>query len=237
VREAHDRFAKQNHHRETIMCAIIGAHLESPTLKQIETLKRLFVESQIRGKHACGYSLIRNNRIFTQVAPVPAETFVQGYFAEVQPGDHTLQLIGHCRYSTSDLRYNQPLHVFEDLSIAHNGVVDQRSPIHWREHGYELSTSNDSELLYQAKYAGREPLEEYPEASMAVAELSLKGMRWYRNGKRPLYYNKVANGYFICSTADIALRAGLKKPVRCQPGVVYTPQGNAKIANVEELVP
>jgi hypothetical protein len=48
---------------------------------------------------------------------------------------------------------------------------------------------------------------------------------------------KVPNGYFICSTADIALRAGLKKPTRCKPGVVYTPQGNAKLTNVEELIP
>jgi hypothetical protein len=70
---------------------------------------------------------------------------------------------------------------------------------------------------------------------MAVAELSLKGIRWYRNGKRPLYYVKVSNGYFICSTADIALRAGLKKPVRCQPGWVYTPEGKTKLTNVMEL--
>jgi glutamine phosphoribosylpyrophosphate amidotransferase len=218
------------------MCGVIGAYLESPTEQQIETLKRLFVESQVRGKHASGYSLIRNKRIFTQVAPLPAETFVQSHFAEVQPGDHTLQLVGHCRYSTSDLRYNQPLHIFDNFALVHNGVVDQRPPVYWKEHGYELSTSNDSELLYQARYAGREPLKEFPEASMAVVELSLRGMRWYRNGKRPLYYVKVPNGYFICSTADIAHRAGLEKAERCKPGVVYTPTANAKIVSVGELI-
>jgi glutamine phosphoribosylpyrophosphate amidotransferase len=219
------------------MCAIVGAYLEAPSSEQIKTLKQLFIESQIRGKHATGYSLIRNKRIFTQVAPVPAEHFVQSYFAEVSPGDYTLQLIGHCRYSTSDLRYNQPLHIFNDFAMAHNGVVDQRPAAYWVEHGYELSTSNDSELLYQARYSKREPLKEFPEASMAVAELGLSGIRWYRNGKRPLYYVKVANGYFICSTADIALRAGLTKPQRCKPGFVYTPEGKAKLNNVEELVP
>jgi glutamine phosphoribosylpyrophosphate amidotransferase len=219
------------------MCAIVGAYLEAPSSEQIKTLKQLFIESQIRGKHATGYSVIRNKRIFTQVAPVPAEHFVQSYFAEVSPGDYTLQLIGHCRYSTSDLRYNQPLHIFNDFAMAHNGVVDQRPAAYWVEHGYELSTSNDSELLYQARYAKREPLKEFPEASMAVAELGLGGIRWYRNGKRPLYYVKVANGYFICSTADIALRAGLTKPQRCKPGFVYTPEGKAKLSNVEELVP
>jgi glutamine phosphoribosylpyrophosphate amidotransferase len=219
------------------VCAIVGCHLESPTEQQIETLKRLFVESQVRGKHASGYSLIRNKRIFTQVAPVPAETFVQSHFAEVQPGDYTLQLIGHCRYSTSDLRFNQPLHIFVDLALAHNGVVDQRPPVYWNEHGYELATSNDSELLYQARHAGREPLKEFPDASMAVAELGLGGLRFYRNGKRPLYFNRVPNGVFICSTADIAYRAGLKRPRRCEPGWIYTPKGGTKITNVEELIP
>jgi glutamine phosphoribosylpyrophosphate amidotransferase len=219
------------------MCAIVGCYLDSPSEEQIQTLKRLFVESQIRGKHASGYSLVRNKRIFTQVAPVPAETFVQSHFAEVQPGDYTLQLIGHCRYSTSDLKFNQPLHIFEDLALAHNGVVDQRPPVYWGEHGYELATSNDSELLYQARHAGKEPLKEFPEASMAVAELGSDGLRFYRNGKRPLYFNRVPNGVFICSTSDIALRAGLKRPRRCEPGWIYTPKGGTKITNVEELIP
>lgn len=219
------------------MCAIVGCYLESPTSNQIETLKRLFVESQIRGKHATGYTLVRNNKLFSQVAPLPAESFIQSHFAEVQPGDYTLQLIGHCRYSTSDLRFNQPLHIFDDLALAHNGVVDQRPSAYWVEHGYELATSNDSELLYQARHAGNEPLKEFPEASMAVAELGLRGLRWYRNGKRPLYQVKVTNGYFIMSTDDIAMRAGLTNAKRCKPGVVYSPKGHTKITNVEELIP
>ncbi len=220
------------------MCGVIAAYLESPTQQQVETLKHLFVESGIRGLHATGYSLICNNKIFTQKAPVSAHEFVQGYFAEIQPGDYTLQLIGHTRYSTSDLRYNQPLHIFDDLSVAHNGVIDQRSPVYWKSYGYDLSTSNDSELVYQSRHAGNEPLIEFPEASMAVVELSTKtGLRWMRNGKRPLYFNRVPNGVFICSTADIAYRAGLKRPRRCEPGWIYTPKGGTKITNVEELIP
>jgi glutamine phosphoribosylpyrophosphate amidotransferase len=149
-----------------------------------------------------------------------------------------LELIGHNRYSTSDLRYPQPIQVFDDFCLAHNGVVTQESPAMWKRFGYELSTSNDSELLYQASYAGNEPLLEFPTATMAVCELHLKkGLRWYRNGGRPGYLTKSKGKYFICSTADIAKRAGLKNAKRMQPGVVYTPQGNAKIANVEELVP
>lgn len=220
------------------MCAIIGAYLESPTEQQIETLKRLFVESQIRGRHASGYSFIRNNRIFTQIAPLPAEDFVKSYFAEVQPGDYKLQLIGHCRYSTSDLRFNQPLHNLNELSIVHNGVVDQRPAIYWKDWGYELQTQNDSELIWHSTFQGREPLIEFPEASMAVGELHIeKGLRFYRNGKRPAWIVPQTNGFFVCSTKDIAERAALKGAKRMKPGFVYTPQGNTKITNVEELIP
>jgi glutamine phosphoribosylpyrophosphate amidotransferase len=220
------------------MCAIIGAYLDSPTQQQIETLKKVFIESQIRGKHACGYSLIQGNKVITRKEAIPADVFVKGHFAEVQPGDYILQLIGHTRYSTSDLRFNQPIQVFDDLAIAHNGVVDQRSPVYWEEYGYELTTTNDSELLYQSRHAGNEPLVDFPDASMAVAELSFEqGLRFYRNGKRPLYKVKVNNGFYVMSTADIALRAGLKGAKRMVPGVVYTPSGNTKLTKVEELIP
>lgn len=220
------------------MCAIIGCYLESPTPLQIQTLERLFIESQVRGKHATGYSMIRNGRIFTQKAPIPAETFVQSYFAEVQPGDYTLQLIGHCRYSTSDLRYNQPIHNLDAFSIVHNGVIDQRPSVYWKDWGYELQTRNDSELIWHSAFQGREPLIEFPEASMAVGELHVdKGLRFYRNGKRPAWVVPQDNGFFVCSTADIAVRSGLKGAKRMKPGVVYTSTGNTKLGNVEELIP
>lgn len=220
------------------MCGVIGAYLESPSQKQIDTLKRVFVESGIRGLHATGYSLIQGDRVITRKEPVPAHVFVKSYFAEVQPGDHLLQIIGHTRYSTSDLKYNQPIQVFDDSALAHNGVVTQEPPETWGRFGYDLTTSNDSELVYQSSHAGNEPLLEFPSATMAVCELSTsKGLRWYRNGGRPLYSVKVDNGWFICSTKDIANRSGLKKAQRCLPGVVYTPTGSTKLNEVKELVP
>jgi glutamine phosphoribosylpyrophosphate amidotransferase len=170
--------------------------------------------------------------------PESAEVFVEKFNWGSLSGDSKLELIGHARYSTSDLQYNQPIRVFDDLALAHNGVVDQRPPVYWKEYGYELTTANDSELLYQSRYAGNEPLVEFPTATMAVCELSTaKGLRWYRNGGRPMYQVKVSNGYFIMSTKDIALRAGLKSAKKCKPGFVYTPKGSAKLINVEELIP
>ena len=219
------------------MCGILGAYLESPTEEQITTIKQLFVESQIRGRHASGYTVLRGSQLFTQKAPLPAETFVQSHFAEIQSGDYTLQLIGHCRYSTSDLRFNQPL-TSEKISIVHNGVVTQDPPETWGRYGYTLETQNDSELLLRALEQGKEPFLQFSDASIAMLELRSDGkMRWGRNGKRPLYQVKVKNGYFLCSTADIARRAGLNGAVRCKPGVIYTPTQHAKIASLTELCP
>ncbi len=150
----------------------------------------------------------------------------------------TLEIIGHNRYSTSDLRYPQPIQVFQDFSLCHNGVVTQESPATWKRFGYELQTANDSELLYQASYAGNEPLTEFPTATMAVCELSVaRGLRWYRNGGRPAYIVKQESKFFICSTSDIAKRAGLKGAKRMVPGVVYTPSGSTKLTKVAELIP
>ena len=218
------------------MCAIIGAYLESPTPEQIETLKLLFVESQIRGRHQTGLAVKNFDKVWRYTVDGDAKMLVEKFQWGSLRGYPTLQLAGHCRYSTSDLRYPQPIQIFGDFALCHNGVVDQRPPAYWKEYGYELQTANDSELLYHCRYAGREPLKEFPEASMAVCEVSGKGgLRWYRNGKRPLYYAKVDNGYFICSTKNIAERAGLKKARRCKPGWVYTPFQKAKLTDVKEL--
>jgi glutamine phosphoribosylpyrophosphate amidotransferase len=218
------------------MCAVIGAYLQQPTKEQIETLKRIFLESQIRGKHATGLSVIKNNKPWSFVTAEPAEVMVEQFeWGSLQSND-TLALIGHCRYSTSDLRYNQPLRT-DNIAVVHNGVITQDPPELWDRYGYELETSNDSELLLRAVVNGEEPLVRFPDASVAALELHKGGkMRWYRNGKRPLYTTKVENGYFVTSTKDIALRAGLQNPSRAKPGVVYTPNGSTIIKATKELI-
>jgi asparagine synthetase B (glutamine-hydrolysing) len=128
--------------------------------------------------------------------------------------DGNLYLIGHCRYSTSDLEFNQPLWN-ENISIVHNGVVSQEMPENWeRLYGYKCKTRNDSELILHTLEADKSPLVEFPDASMAVVELyKEKQLRFYRNGKRPIYFTSLRNGVIITSTKDIAIRADLKDPV------------------------
>lgn len=220
------------------MCGIIGCYLESPSPGQINSVKRLFVESKVRGMHATGFSILEGGQVKTIAEPLPADKFVEEHFDPVKAGDYTLSLIGHTRYSTSDLRFNQPIQVFGDHAIAHNGVIDQRPISFWGEYGYDLTTANDSELVYHSSHSGGEPLMEFPNASMAVCELNAnKGIRFYRNGKRPGWMVNVDNGFFVCSTKDIAIRSGFENPVRMEPGVIYTPHKQTKIANIEEIIP
>jgi len=218
------------------MCAVIGCYLKQPTEEQIETLQRLFIESQIRGRHASGLSILTNDKPWPYITPNPAEYLVEKFDWGCALAQPKLMLIGHTRYSTSDLRFNQPLQN-EDVSIVHNGVITQDPPELWGRYGYSMETSNDSELLMRSVASGGEPLTEFPDASIAALELHRGGkMRWYRNAKRPLHSVKVKNGYFIMSTQNIAERAGLSGSIMLDAGTVYTPTKKTKLLNVREMI-
>ena len=203
------------------MCSVIGAVIQSPTKDDFETLRRVFHESKIRGMHATGLSYVKANSIVTQKLPVSADKFpfdFESYLNE----DGNLYLIGHCRYSTSDLEYNQPM-ADDTKAIVHNGVISQESPEKWKDlYGYDCMTKNDSELVLHSK----DPLREYSNMSMGVCELSLdKKVRFYRNGKRPIYFTLFDNGCIITSTKDIAKRAGLDMPVEVPMNMYMTVDG------------
>jgi glutamine phosphoribosylpyrophosphate amidotransferase len=185
------------------MCAIVGAILKSPTKEDFLMLHRVFLESKIRGMHATGVAYVKNGEVITDSRPVPADQFPFNFPAYVNE-DGNLYLIGHCRYSTSDLEYNQPIGN-DAHTIVHNGVITQELPERWKElYNYECDTKNDSELVLHSD----SPLEEFPDMSMGVCELtSDKKLLAYRNGKRPLYLTSIENGSIITSTADIAKRA------------------------------
>ena len=88
-------------------------------------------------------------------------------------------------------------------------------PEKWKDlYGYDCKTRNDSELILHTLKANKSPLEEFPNSSMAVVELyKEKKLRFYRNGKRPIYFTSLPNGGIITSTKDIAIRSDLKNPV------------------------
>jgi len=197
------------------MCAIIGAYIENPSSLDLVMLADAFRESSIRGLHATGVSWVRGGQIHTHIESVSASKLLDHFtLSSCVNEDGNLYLIGHCRYSTSDLNYNQPLWN-ENISIVHNGVITQEMPENWeRIYGYKCKTRNDSELIVHTLQAGKSPLIEFSNASMAVVELyKEKRLRFYRNGKRPIYFTSLRNGGIITSTKDIAIRADLHDPV------------------------
>ena len=197
------------------MCAIIGAYIERPSSRDLLMLADVFRESSIRGLHATGVSWVRNDEVKTRIEAKPATLFLESLdLNNCVNEDGNLYLIGHCRYSTSDLEFNQPLWN-ENISIVHNGVITQEMPENWeRLYGYKCKTRNDSELILHTLEAKKSPLLEFQNASMAVVELyKEKKLRFYRNGKRPIYFTSLPNGGIITSTKDIAIRADLKDPI------------------------
>jgi glutamine phosphoribosylpyrophosphate amidotransferase len=185
------------------MCSVIGAIIKEPRVEDFLMLHRVFLESKIRGMHATGLAYVKDDLIHIERQPVPADKF-EFKWKDYLNEDGNLYLIGHCRYSTSDLEFNQPLGNV-DKAIVHNGVITQELPENWKEiYNYDCLTKNDSELVLHSVA----PLEEFSHMSMGVCELTAgKKLRFYRNGKRPLYLTSIENGCIITSTADIPKRA------------------------------
>lgn len=211
------------------MCGIIGIYTNKGQ-QLVPLIKQLFLESQIRGKHATGISFLEGRKIRTTIKAVPSSKFVKEFEWESLPD--RLRLIGHCRYSTSDLDYNQPI-VIGNSSIVHNGVITQEDPKYWQEdYGYDCTTKNDSELLLHTLKEGDNPFTKYPNASIAAIHLMASNrLAFFRGGTRPLWYCIHEDAVIIASTENIITRAFEKTRRRLENirktkmGVIYTMDG------------
>lgn len=212
------------------MCAIIGIFCPKPEKTTQRILDSLLGQSQIRGKHATGISYIfGDNELMTISESIPSKELLP--LGMEMPEGLPLSLIGHCRYSTSDLEYNQPIATGRD-SIVHNGVITQKHPIQWKEEfGYECKTKNDSELILRAIESGIHPLKKFPNSSIAAIHLDNAGtLRFYRNGFRPLWWCEYEGSFIIASTKDILKRcfedvfgtSEFLKVYKCIPGIEYS---------------
>lgn len=215
------------------MCAVIGVVLKQPTAENYDLIRRIFQESRIRGMHATGISWVKNNTVHTIKEPVDALTFVDKHFNSFDQyinEDGNLYMVGHCRYSTSDLDYNQPISS-DKISIVHNGVVSQELPENWESiYGFTCETKNDTELLLKTVEENKEPLQIWYDASMSVCQLhSDKTFKYYRNGKRPLCSHKMDNGIIVASTKNIFFRAGVEKTIDSVMNIVYNVFNNDQI--------
>lgn len=203
------------------MCSVIGYYSRNTTLKERNILKSIFLQSGIRGKHATG--LFCGNGYVSE----PVSTYE---FSELFPFEEIVgetYLIGHTRYSTSDLNFNQPI-VIEGIAIVHNGVVTQENPSKWENHfGYMCETRNDSELLLRAYRSGVHPLVKFRDSSIACIVSDGSYLKFFRNEYRPLWFFASDGSYFISSTRDILVRAfrenGISiSPIKCKPCIEYS---------------
>lgn len=207
------------------MCGILGISIPKVTAQDIILFGNILRELRIRGLHATGISWVEGGTVQTIKEPVGADRFLEKYsLADCVELDMSLNLIAHTRYSTSDLRYNQPI-ADSHLSVVHNGVISQELPENWSKLYGAIGvceTSNDTELLFRTVQTLGNPLVEWAESSIAALELYWDGtLRAYRNGRRPLYMLPYANGYIFTSTADVLKRAGLDEQPDLLPPNCY----------------
>ena len=194
------------------MCGIIGFYSKNVTKEHLAVLQKVMVESSIRGKHASGIAWYDGKTILSVVEPIPIDKLVEEFDFDVLPygKDKSVSMIAHARYSTSDIKYNQPLKGTK-MAIAHNGVISQSDPSEWySKYGYKCKTKNDSELLLHALESGDDIQKKFPGASIASAILDNCGNVYYiRNKYRPLWKGKISDGIIVASTFDILNRAGV----------------------------
>lgn len=193
------------------MCGVLGITIEKFNNEDGDLVRRLFQQSMIRGKHATGVSYIKDNKVHTIKDSIPANDFIEQQDINSWVNeDANLYCISHIRYSTSDLRYNQPF-ATDKVGIVHNGVISQEPYSTWFEkYGYVTETANDSELVLKAFENNDNPLQVFHPASMAVCTIDKnKKLTAFRNETRPLYYYSDPRMTVFASTADILKRSGL----------------------------
>jgi len=191
------------------MCAIIGFISDNPTAIAVETLKKVFIESKIRGMHAYGYAAIQDGHLM--------EAKSNGLKSLLVSIDNPTRLIGHCRYSTSgdykNMNNNQPLR-FGDEYMVFNGVIDMRTKQEMeRAYSISMASDNDGEIMLQAK----------DRLAMLRSEITFSGLTlnshalaFFRNEGRPGYKATRHGATYIASTADI-LRRCLLEPEPLDP--------------------
>lgn len=205
------------------MCGVLGITIENFNNEDGDLVRRLFQQSMIRGKHATGVSYVKGNKVNTIKDSIPANDFIarQNINSWVNE-DGNLYCIGHIRYSTSDLRYNQPF-ATDEIGVVHNGVISQEPPSTWFEtYGYVTETANDSELVLKAFENNDNPLQVFNPASMAVCVIRAdKTLSAFRNHERPLYYYHDKHSTIFASTKDILFRAGIDNAIKTKMFEIY----------------
>lgn len=205
------------------MCGIIGIIGKNKELNK-RAFELLLVKSQIRGKHATGVSWVNEEgEILTRSEPIAAIPFVNSEFVP-----ESKLMIGHVRYSTSSLNYNQPLQ--NNIALVHNGVITQSDPKNWsNEYGYKgFSTKNDSELLLKCIENGDDMFNKFPKASISCGYIDDRNRLFaIRNNSRPLWIFCIySNDNAVIATGFASTLSIIERAMEClaeeYEGVFYS---------------
>ena len=198
------------------MCAVVGAYSKDKV--NLELFQRVMLQSMIRGKHASGIAWNDNGKLAYRVISESAN-FLE--FKNIE----TNMIIGHARYSTSDLNFNQPI-TSDKIAIVHNGVISQENPDTWKAiYGYDFKTRNDSEIILRSYENKKHPLQLNGSMATIILDLIKKPtILFFRNEQRPLYYSTDKDIY-IASTKNILERSGFEHILKTDSCIEYKIDG------------
>lgn len=193
------------------MCGVVGISLDDISPRDLVLVKNILRETQIRGRHASGIAWWDGKSVECVKDSIPMTDLVDKVPWKKIIAKGGIRMIAHCRYSTSDLEFNQPLGDSQYM-IAHNGVITQSPPETWEEYYDDtFDTRNDSEILLKEMAKGHPTLytdSRFPGASISVVSIDSSGsVSGWRNTLRPLWRTDLDNGYIYTSTRDIVHRA------------------------------
>lgn len=192
------------------MCAIIGFHCKNPTEENFLLIKKLWLNSKIRGLHAFGYSFINNSELVTRKFN-KLDSLIESLYSDWP----ITNMIGHCRYSTSGDWHNelnnQPIYK-QETAMVFNGVISMKTKKEYEiEYQSKYQTENDGEIVLD-KYISGENLEEF----LSLSKFSFAGLLLQknklvaiRNQRRPLWISEFNGMSLFASTKDIFKRSGV----------------------------
>ena len=85
--------------KEITMCGIVAVDINDISSDQIEEVKRLLIETEIRGKHASGISWFSEGKVYTVKASKPISELLEEFDISRCVGDKQWTLSYDCTYS------------------------------------------------------------------------------------------------------------------------------------------
>ena len=203
------------------MCGIFAIKSNVVNTEVLHVIYNVIKESQIRGKHSTGITLLADKECVTLKEFLPSSEFLDKHWDYIKgkiDSCQTFSLIAHTRYSTSGLTA-QPVSV-DSLHIAMNGVITQSDCDKWNNlFNIDCVTDNDSELMLRSLDNNINPYDgvfvDYdPSFAAVVLNTDNNKLHAFRNHKRPLYVASGEGFNIVASTADIINRSSNLSPIK-----------------------